>query len=222
MSERLVSVKKYNPEIVELSILKRIEINHPMLVRESVAKKLANVAKNLPNDLQLQIDSGYRSRSSQESIWQTRFGQFGHNYKNTRNLVFDPEKGIPPHTTGGAVDVSLIERSTHSEINLSEPFSKFYTEPQLRSNKISERAQELRLLLNKLMLKEKFAPNKTEYWHFSYGDEMWANFYHLDTMYDEVKSEKAERFSHLNVVLFKILKRGYRLKNRLFGVETNF
>lgn len=217
-NEALLPIKKHNIE--ELSILKRIETNYPILVRETVAIKLIAIAKKLPKGFLLQIDSGHRSRKSQEAIWNYRLGQIK-NIQKTRQLVFDPSKGEPPHTTGGAVDVSLLDKNK-KEINLSEPFKKFYEEPCLYSPKISKGAQRLRIILNKLMLDEEFAPNEREYWHFSYGDAAWAKYYGKKLIYNEVEVSNKFHYSLNRKFFNKYSRLLYRLLRTFKLIEVNY
>ena len=67
--EKLVKVTRYSDKIKEQSVLSRIEIDHPILIRDTVAKKLAKVANNLPKNIFLKIDSGYRSQDIQKKLW---------------------------------------------------------------------------------------------------------------------------------------------------------
>lgn len=202
-TERLVRPIQ-NPKIKELDPIHRIEINHPILVRETVAKKLDQAASNLPEHLSLQIDSGYRSRESQQKLFQARVKQFG-SKKKAEKLVFNPYKGVPPHTTGGAIDVSLLDQNG-TEINLSDPLIKFYEEPQLYSEKISADAQAMRLMLHDLMLKQKFAPHPDEYWHFSYGEQLWAEHYKTEVIYDEIDADTVESYPYYFILLIKLRK----------------
>jgi len=195
MDEKLVRIKTAN-KIRILPFYKRIGFQYPVYVKESVAKKLLVAANKLPDGYYLQIDSGYRTIKSQKQIWLERYMQFEKQnptftnneiIKMTNDLVFNPKYGTPPHTTGGAVDVSLLDRNK-KEINLSEPFANFYDEPQLKSNKISKKSQQLRLALNKIMLENGFAPHPNEYWHFSYGDKIWAEYYNKKVKYKQTNN----------------------------------
>lgn len=222
MDERLVPVYAYSDRIAELRVWKRINKEYPLFVRYSVAKKLASVNSKLPSGLRLQVDSGYRTRKTQQILWEYRSAQAKSGMASVpADLSFDPRRGVPPHCTGGAVDVSLVN-SNGKEINLSEPFTKFYAEPQLRSSKVSARAQRLRLLLNKLMLEEDFAPNDREYWHFSYGDEAWAKFYGEKALYGELGLPRDFYYSFLKRVFIKVGTRVDRLFRKVFSVQTNY
>ena len=195
-------------------MLKRISVDYPLICQDDVAKRLANAAKALPPHFLLQIDSAYRTRKTQATLWESR--------KNiSTGLVHNPGVGESPHCTGGAVDVSLLSRSGH-EINLSEPFLKYYEEPGFDSQKISKDALELRKLLNKVMLEQGFAPNPKEYWHFSYGDLAWANYTGNKQLFYECDLTNNMYYPICKRVLYRLLKRCWRLLIKIFGLHTNY
>ena len=84
----------------------------------------------------------------------------------------------PPHSTGGALDVCLSDK----EGNLVEMGSKVdqmdeTSNPDFYSNKKNEKAiiwDSRRNLLRDIMTKFGFAQHPNEWWHFSYGDQLWA------------------------------------------------
>ena len=84
----------------------------------------------------------------------------------------------PPHSTGGALDVCLSDK----EGNLIEMGSKVdqmdeYSTPDYYANKKDEEAiiwDSRRNLLREVMTKFGFAQHPNEWWHFSYGDQLWA------------------------------------------------
>ena len=221
MEEILVRVNKY-AQIPELPVLARIEVDHHVIVRDTVARKLSKVSNALPQGINLRVDSGYRSRRTHEIIWGFRLKQNLGNEHKTKQLVFNPRSGIPPHTTGGAIDVSLVDNSG-KEINLSEPFTKYYQEPKLRSKRITKKAQELRLLLNEVMIKNGFAPNPREYWHFSYGDAHWGAYYKKKAIYSEIKiiSKRLIYPLHLRI-LYRAKRRAWQFVRKLIKLETNY
>lgn len=213
IDEKLVRVNEYSKKIKELTFLNRISIDYPLLCRDSVAKKLAQVSNNLPPEYLLQVDSGYRSK-------ETEFVLFANRKNIMPGLVSDPQLEKSSHRTGGAVDVTLTD-SNGREINLSEPFTKYYQEPQLISDRITLEAQNKRNMLNKLMLEAGFAPHPNEYWHFSYGDTRWSEYTGNDTLYDEIKLDRSFYYSTLISLFFRILRKLNRIKNVIFKIETN-
>lgn len=84
----------------------------------------------------------------------------------------------PPHSTGAALDLTL-EDATGSEVEMGCPidemtdraFPDFFagaTDPHLRA------CHENRHLLNAVMNSCGFNRHANEWWHFSLGDQMWA------------------------------------------------
>ena len=84
----------------------------------------------------------------------------------------------PPHSTGGALDVCLSDK----EGNLVDMGSKVdqmdeTSNPDFYENKIYDEAiiwNSRRNLLKEVMKKFGFAQHPYEWWHFSYGDQLWA------------------------------------------------
>ena len=84
----------------------------------------------------------------------------------------------PPHSTGGALDVCLSDKQG----NLVEMGGKVdqmdeTSNPYFYANKKNEEAitwDSRRNLLREIMTKFGFAQHPNEWWHFSYGDQLWA------------------------------------------------
>ena len=82
----------------------------------------------------------------------------------------------PPHSTGAAVDLTLVDHSGEpvpmgSAIDALGPESHpeyFASDPQRLT------AHRNRLWLRQAMLSAGFVMHPWEWWHFSYGDQLWA------------------------------------------------
>ncbi|MBC1212610.1 D-alanyl-D-alanine dipeptidase [Trichormus variabilis ARAD] len=88
------------------------------------------------------------------------------------------EKTPPPHSTGAAVDVTLVDDSGQV-VNMGSPIDELSerSHPDYYANNEQPAAQEYhahRQLLCDVMLKAGFQRNPKEWWHFCYGDQMWA------------------------------------------------
>ena len=167
MSRALVRVNKYSKLIKELPPHKRIAVDYPLLVRDEVARKVAKVAEQLPKKYQLQIDSAYRDRDVQKMI-----------YAKKPQITYNPDNGIPPHSTGGAVDVLLLNADGEGE-----------------------------KLLTGLMIKEGFAPHSWESWHYSYGDLAWAGYYKRQVLYEELKLDNKIYYPLIFRILVRVYLR---------------
>tara|TARA_Y100001978_G_scaffold183659_1_gene181410 strand:+ start:491 stop:1177 length:687 start_codon:yes stop_codon:yes gene_type:complete len=84
----------------------------------------------------------------------------------------------PPHSTGAAIDLTIVDMSGDllemgSDIDEMVENSK----PDYYENSSSENEllwNERRSILKEVMNKSGFAQHPNEWWHFSYGDQLWA------------------------------------------------
>jgi D-alanyl-D-alanine dipeptidase len=88
------------------------------------------------------------------------------------------EKTPPPHSTGAAVDVTLVD-NTGEIVNMGSPIDEMSerSHPDYFANSSTTQAQQYhanRQLLCDVMEKAGFQRNPREWWHFSLGDQMWA------------------------------------------------
>lgn len=86
-----------------------------------------------------------------------------------------------PHSTGGAVDLTLVVSETRQPLYMGGIFDDLtetaWTDGFERAAPASmsdEEAQANRRLLYWVMSEAGFANNPTEWWHYSWGDQMWA------------------------------------------------
>ena len=88
------------------------------------------------------------------------------------------ERCPPPHSTGGALDITFSDEYGNiidmgSDIDQMDDKSK----PDFYKNIKSEEAiiwNDRRNLLKEIMVKYEFVQHPNEWWHFSYGDQLWA------------------------------------------------
>jgi len=84
----------------------------------------------------------------------------------------------PPHSTGAALDVSLVDKN-HQPIDMGSPIDEISPRsyPDYFANSSSAEEQQYhrhRELLRKAMFAAGFKQHLNEWWHFSLGDQMWA------------------------------------------------
>ena len=168
-------------------------------LREEVVNKLVKVNDYLisKNNFHLIIYDSWRPLEVQEFMFKRAFllecekseinvslknmKSYPHILKQVEKFWAYPSydsKCPPPHSTGGALDVSLLDK----EGNLVEMGSKVdqmdeTSKPNFYANKKNEKAiicNNRRNLLREIMTKFGFAQHPNEWWHFSYGDQLWA------------------------------------------------
>lgn len=87
----------------------------------------------------------------------------------------DPRRP-PPHSTGAAVDLTIaggdgkpLEMGSAIDALGPESAPDYFC-----GNPAMAKAHEARMTLRQVMLTTGFAPHPWEWWHFSYGDQLWA------------------------------------------------
>lgn len=90
----------------------------------------------------------------------------------------DINSAPPPHLTGGAVDLTLMCLETGLQIDMGKRAGLFNTAFPDALEKLTtselDRARRFRRLLFWLASHEGVVTNPTEWWHLSWGDQMWA------------------------------------------------
>jgi D-alanyl-D-alanine dipeptidase len=81
---------------------------------------------------------------------------------------------VPPHTTGGAVDLTLGWRG--AVLGLGTDFDAFVPQaaPAALEHPAGGMARDLRRLLAAVLAGEGMTVLPSEWWHWSYGDQHWA------------------------------------------------
>jgi len=184
--EKLICVKDCCPQIViRLGAYikkdgKKACLN-ACLVREDVGRRL-NFAQNLlPKGYKIMLRCGYRPLSLQKKRYLWMYNKL--KKKNptwdeiklsdeTSKFVASPDI-IPPHSTGGALDISIINAEGR-QLDMGAQLGSFNKKTYTDSREISSLAKNNRKLLIKIMTKAGFVNYPTEWWHWSYGDRYWT------------------------------------------------
>lgn len=156
-------------------------------VRQSVLPKLAAAQRRLHEHIQLVIKAAFRPVSVQREIFQEEFQNIRKQhpswdkdkaYKYTLEFVTDPDVYLPPHASGGTLDVHLWDKTEQCYLDMGSPINAVDDRSwSANTNGLSDEQISNRAMLRSAMLKEGFAPLASEWWHFSYGDQRWAVFY---------------------------------------------
>ena len=84
----------------------------------------------------------------------------------------------PPHSTGAAIDVTLVN-NTGKIVDMGSPIDEISPRSYPNHFTTSSHSEEQkyhqnRLILAGIMILAGFQQHQNEWWHFSYGDQMWA------------------------------------------------
>jgi D-alanyl-D-alanine dipeptidase len=88
----------------------------------------------------------------------------------------DLQTSPPPHLTGGAVDLTLVYRNTREPVDMGKSGGLYSTAfpDALEKTPGFDEAKRFRRLLFWLAVEQDIVTNPTEWWHLSWGDQMWA------------------------------------------------
>lgn len=161
-------------------------------LRKKVYEKLKIAQSNLPQGMHFRLYEGYRSLSLQKLIFDKQHSNVKNRHPDwsdeqifmeTTKLVApvinpDQSPNIPPHSTGGAIDVYLIDDHGMPLDMGIHPKDWMQDEGGVlsltASKMISATAIKNRQIMSKALATAGFVNYPTEYWHWSYGDRYWA------------------------------------------------
>ena len=130
-------------------------------VRKRVAALLENAQRALPPHFEIKVTSGFRSEAEQLAL-REKFG-------NKQRVAADSG-----HSSGGAVDVMLFYCG--KEIDCGDSYLEFTANTPTWSNTLSRSQQRNRFILYNAMTQAGFVNYPLEWWHFCYGDKMYAAY----------------------------------------------
>jgi D-alanyl-D-alanine dipeptidase len=159
-------------------------------VRSQLLKHLEKAANSLTESYKLIVRAGHRPYEVQKRLLkdvmqdyknENPFATDEEALKHARMYVSDPDIKLPPHCCGAAVDVDMFDTSIGRPVDFGSPVNEDSDISHLYSEKVTPKQKENRLLLLTTMLNADFSSYYAEWWHYSYGSEQWAWFYHKDS-----------------------------------------
>lgn len=152
-------------------------------VRAEVADRIHRVHTSLPDDFGLLVLDGWRSLDEQRALIDY-YGRYGVTQHYVASV--DQDSMRPPHATGGALDVTLTWKGI--PLALGTGYDNFTHAAHFRAFEATDGVvRRLRRLLASAMLAEEFAPYEYEWWHWSYGDDIWSYEQGRPARYNVVK-----------------------------------
>lgn len=155
-------------------------------VHSELLKRLESAAKSLAEPYKLVIRAGHRPIAVQRRLLAECASGYKRDnpgvsdeeaLKHARNFVSDPDITLPPHVCGAAVDVEVIDSSISKYLDFGSKAGDDNEKSFLYYSGLTEEQKNNRLILVTAMLDAGLASCMTEWWHFSYGDQLWAWFY---------------------------------------------
>jgi D-alanyl-D-alanine dipeptidase len=168
-------------------------------MRKTVYEKLVQAQKLLPQGIYFCIYEGYRSLNLQQMLFDRQYARFKKDHPTWSHekihiectrlvspvVNLDHSLNIPPHNTGGAIDIYLI-RIIKDHVNKTKKIKmlpmgihpkdagigedKDGSLSLTKSLKISSQARHYRNIMSQALRAVGFTNYDTEYWHWSFGD----------------------------------------------------
>lgn len=164
-----------------------LEVPRELQARKEVVYRLNDARIRLPNGFDFIVLDGWRAESLQARILE--------HYRHVMSgavdgYVADPQSTAmrPAHMVGGAVDLTLAYQGR--PLALGSLYDDFTLAAHLHAYEATDSTvRRLRRLMGEALLGAGFAPYPFEWWHWSYGDDVWAVFSGNDALYDLVQVE---------------------------------
>ncbi len=183
----LVKVSENNEKLIKIinsNIIVDKKVKYPYL-RESLILKLDKVSEMLEvKGYKLKIYDAYRSYDDQKKSWDKRLKETRIEHPNvdikelerlTSLKVAKPTKGHGGHQTGGAIDVTLIDKDGN-ELDMGTKYAEHNFKTRTDSKEITQKQMENRKILYNALIDAGFVNFPAEWWHYCYGDNMWAAY----------------------------------------------
>lgn len=165
-------------------------VTHPeydgVYVRSELLKRLVLAANSLDKPYQLVVRAGHRPLEVQKRLLHDCIEQYKKNnpgvteaeaLTQARIFVSDPAVELPPHCAGAAVDVDVRDVTTNAMVDFGSYVNENNGSSYLYADGLTEEQKANRQMLLQAMLAAGLASCYSEWWHYSYGDQVWAWFY---------------------------------------------
>lgn len=188
-----IVISENNEPLVEIIETEKIKLglikkSYPVsfLIRKTIKEKLEQSSERLPDGIVFVVIEAHRSLEAQQEEWDRIFSQIkGENTslsdeeveQQVRLLVAKPAP-LANHNCGGALDITLAFENGNL-LDMGTPYISEATiedkkKFQMFSEEITKDQKENRKILRDALETEDFVWYPGEWWHYCWGDRMWA------------------------------------------------
>lgn len=181
--EPLVDIFAVCPQLRWAPKSPRFDFPRTGLARESVAQMLKRAQQSLPNGWHLQIVGAFRSFEVQRKMYERAKAELRSKHPdwseelltNYINVFSAPpvHETPPPHTTGGAVDLGILDENGE-RLDMISPFEMGWDSAPTAISGLTPSARRNRDYLIKVLLEAGLTNFPGEWWHWSYGEPGWS------------------------------------------------
>lgn len=187
-----VPIRENGEPLVDVAVVApEIELREaPTWSRKSVVEMLRKANSLLPEGYHLKVRMILRTLEHQRTIYEKFMGELAEKHpewpksrlrREINKFLAPPDAKHPPgHTTGGAVDLTIVG-SDGEELDMKSSITpdgdekkSFFATMPLYSRQATPHAAKNRQMLADVMYAAGFSSYPGEWWHYSYGDSAWA------------------------------------------------
>lgn len=152
-------------------------------LRKVIFQKIVAAKQHLPDHLDFVIYEAFRPRARQIELWEIVWKQVRKSYPDAddeemalrcNTFVANPYKVGSGHQFGCSIDITLSDNRSQQELDMGSDLDEFSDKTKTLSRHITELQRENRSILCAALGKEGLVNYPAEWWHFSYGDRLWA------------------------------------------------
>jgi len=173
---RLVLPSKIKPQIPNITD------SMTPFARKTIKDKLLTAVQLLPEQYSLVLIEAQRTVGFQKEVFQQVAAELKEQHPSmpenelidlTRTMVSDPDI-FSPHVTGGALDVAVADQKTLRYLDMGNLFQHDETAATHFQGLNEQQAHNRKILID-TMTQSGFVNYPREWWHWSYGDKLWAH-----------------------------------------------
>jgi len=159
-----------------------------LFLRVKTYQLLKQAQRRLPKGYQFKICSAYRSLAEQKDLWEQEYARQQKEHpdwpkseivRHVRSVYADPRNGFGGHQTGGAIDITLCDEKGH-DYDMGTKYLENSRMTPIWALRIGREARKNRRILFKTLTTQGFQNYPPEWWHYCYGDRMWAAYQRKD------------------------------------------
>ena len=180
--EPLVDFTKVCPDVVLDT--PRFTYRRETYLRQGVAERLCQAVPYIPAGYRLAILEGWRAPHIQKRMYLTVWNRFKERHPNWSDVQLKRvvnrftaplhDRVPPPHSTGAAMDVFLLDEQL-KPVDMRSPYEWYdSTGFMLDAPRLTDEARRHRHILHDALTKAGITNYPAEFWHYSYGDQGWA------------------------------------------------
>ena len=151
-------------------------------IRTEIRQRIEKASMTLPDGLGFMIYEAYRSRQQQQRLWDPLYARLQREnpdwheddlYTEAARWISPPDGFGSGHQAGAAVDITLATLDRHP-LDMGTDMNVKSTPLTMTASPVAENIRKNRNILITALAKYGLANYPDEWWHFSYGDRLWA------------------------------------------------